>query len=316
LKTELQKYLDKVYPTSKIGTPHSIFGDVHIRFELGGDEMFKIYRKGSEIEWWKDKRRMTMKLSIFLFFFFACTNVNGQKSRFHKVNVLFIGNSYIYYNDLPKIFGAISNSLGDSVYYNSSTPGGYTLEQHSKDSSTLNLIKQGKWDFVVLQEQSQLPSLPIRQVEKQFYPFALQLDSIIHTYNKRAKTIFYMTWGRKNGDASMCNVWKPVCNYEGMDSLIAVRYSFVAHSCNAIVSPVGRVWRHLVHNNPDIDLYDNDGGHPSIKGSYLAACCFYTTVFRKNPELITFNFKLTEADSRAIKKAVKTILYDELSKED
>ncbi len=59
MRNELQKYFDRVYQTSKIGTPHSIFGDVHIRFELGGDEGFKIIRNGVEIEWWKDKRRMT-----------------------------------------------------------------------------------------------------------------------------------------------------------------------------------------------------------------------------------------------------------------
>lgn len=59
MKEELQKYLDKVYPGSKIGTPHSIFGNVHIRFELGGDERFTIFRDGVEIEWWKDRRRMT-----------------------------------------------------------------------------------------------------------------------------------------------------------------------------------------------------------------------------------------------------------------
>ena len=59
MRTELQKYLDRVYPTSKIGTPHSIFGDVHIRFELGGEEMFKVFRDGVEVEFWKDRRRMT-----------------------------------------------------------------------------------------------------------------------------------------------------------------------------------------------------------------------------------------------------------------
>jgi len=59
MREELQKYLDRFYSGSKIGTPHSIFGDVHIRFELGGDEMFKVIRNGVEIEWWKDKRRMT-----------------------------------------------------------------------------------------------------------------------------------------------------------------------------------------------------------------------------------------------------------------
>ncbi len=59
MRNELQKYLDKVYLTSKIGTPHSIFGDVHIRFELGGDESFKIIRDGVEVKWWNDKRKMT-----------------------------------------------------------------------------------------------------------------------------------------------------------------------------------------------------------------------------------------------------------------
>lgn len=59
MRNELQTYLDIAYSGSKIGTPHSVFGDVHIRFELGGDEMFKIVRNGVEIEWWKDRRRMT-----------------------------------------------------------------------------------------------------------------------------------------------------------------------------------------------------------------------------------------------------------------
>ena len=59
MKEILQTYLDKTYPNSKVETPHSVFGNIHIRFELGGDEMFKIIRNGTEIEWWKDRRRMT-----------------------------------------------------------------------------------------------------------------------------------------------------------------------------------------------------------------------------------------------------------------
>ena len=59
MRNELQKYLDRNYKKSKIETPHSIFGEVHIRFELGGDKPFEIIRNGVEIEWWKDKRRMT-----------------------------------------------------------------------------------------------------------------------------------------------------------------------------------------------------------------------------------------------------------------
>jgi hypothetical protein len=59
MREELQKYLDKNYKKSRIESPQSIFGEVHIRFELGGDKPFKIIRNGVELEWWKDKRRMT-----------------------------------------------------------------------------------------------------------------------------------------------------------------------------------------------------------------------------------------------------------------
>lgn len=59
MKNDLQAYLNSAYSDSKVETPHSIFGDVHIRFELGGDEMFRIFRNGVEYEYWKDRRRMT-----------------------------------------------------------------------------------------------------------------------------------------------------------------------------------------------------------------------------------------------------------------
>ena len=63
-------------------------------------------------------------------------------------------------------------------------------------------IRSGSWDFVVLQEQSQLPSFPIEQVTAEVFPYARYLDSVIKAHNSCAQTIFYMTWGRKNGDFS------------------------------------------------------------------------------------------------------------------
>lgn len=38
MKEELQKYLDSIYPYSRIETEHSLGGQVHIRFELGGEK--------------------------------------------------------------------------------------------------------------------------------------------------------------------------------------------------------------------------------------------------------------------------------------
>jgi len=80
---------------------------------------------------------------------------------------------------LPGTLKSLALAGGDSVYHESSTPGGYTFEQHSTNSTTLSKIASRNWDFVVLQQQSQMPSFPPAQVASQTYPFAEDLvDSI------------------------------------------------------------------------------------------------------------------------------------------
>jgi len=225
---------------------------------------------------------------------------------------LFIGNSYTYVNNLPQMAADVAASAGDTLFFDSNSIGGYTFQQHSVNATTLSKIAAGNWDFVVLQEQSQYPSFPIGQVEAEVFPYAIKLDSLITISNPCAETVFFMTWGRKNGDASNCASWPPVCTYQGMDSLLNLRYRMMADSNDAIVSPVGAVWHYIRQNYPAIELYSADESHPSVAGSYAAACCFYSSLFRKDPTLITFNSSLTAGDAENIRNAVKLIVYDSL----
>ena len=123
-----------------------------------------------------------------------------------------------------------------------------------------------------------------------------------------------MTCGRENGDQNNCPNWPPVCTYEGMDDLIKERYMMMANENNALLSPVGAVWRYIRDYGYDIDLYGPDGSHSSFLGSYVAAVCFYTTLFQKDPLEIPWNeeFNISEADADIIHQAVKIIVYDDL----
>lgn len=226
--------------------------------------------------------------------------------------VLFLGNSYTSVNNLPQMLANVATSAGDHVEFDSSTPGGQTFQGHSTNNSSIEKIMLGNWDFVVLQEQSQRPSFPDGQVQAEVFPYARILDSLINIYNPCGETMFYMTWGRKNGDAANCASFPPLCTYEGMDSLLYLRYMMMSEENNALVSPVGAVWKYLRQNHPHIELYLSDESHPSLAGSYAAACCFYTSIFRKSPMLITNNYNLPEADASAIKAAVKIVVYDQL----
>lgn len=232
---------------------------------------------------------------------------------FHaQTKALFLGNSYTSYNNLPQLTADCANSAGYALVTGNNTPGGCTFQQHTTNATSQSLIATGDWDFVILQEQSQLPSFPDNQVASQCFPYATQLDDQIHASNPCAKTIFYMTWGRENGDAANCASWPPVCTYEGMDSLLNLRYRQMALDNEALLSPVGAVWKFIRTNYPTIDLYNADGSHPTAEGSYIAACCMNVAMFQLDPTAITFNSTLTTETADIIKTAVRDIVFNNL----
>lgn len=251
-------------------------------------------------------------------YLFVCLLLVWGGSRFsygqttHHYRVLFLGNSYVYTNNLPQMLADIATSTGDTVVFDSNTPGGHTLQGHSTNPTSLAKIAQGNWDYVVLQEQSQRPAFSDAQVAGQVFPYARKLDTLIRTSNPCAETVFFMTRGYKNGDANNCGVWPPICTYEGMDSMLRARYLYMADENEAIVSPVGAVWRYLRQNHPGINLYSADNSHPDVPGTYAAALSFYTVLFRKDPTAVTYNSTLDAATATNIKNAVKTVVYTQL----
>lgn len=251
-----------------------------------------------------------MKKTLLFLFLITFSLILSQTTK----RVFFIGNSYTYVNNLPGLIQSIAASNGDVLEHHSHTPGGSTLQNHSNNPDVISTINQGNWDYVVLQEQSQLPSFPDSQVQNQVYPYALQLSNLIKTSNPCGNIIFYMTWGRKNGDSGNCPGLPTVCTYQGMDTQIYNRYMEMAASNEGIVSPVGKVWRTIREQNPAIELYDQDESHPSYIGSMAAAYTFYTILFKKDPTQIPFNGNLNSAQAQLIKDIVKTEVYNQPAK--
>jgi hypothetical protein len=224
-----------------------------------------------------------MKANLLsLSLFFVCIGFYSQVFS-QNTSILFIGNSYTYVNDLPQLVKDIALSKGDSVTTDMSAPGGYTFQNHTAYATTLTKINSGIFDFVVLQEQSQLPSFPPSQVVSDVYPYAHQLDSMVHKANSCATTVFYMTWGRKYGDASNCSAYPPICTYSGMQERLRESYLAMADSNSSLVAPAGMAWNTSWSTDSSINLWQSDNSHPSLEGSYLTACTMYATIFRKSP---------------------------------
>ena len=251
-----------------------------------------------------------MKKLVSISLFLLCTTLllaQGERKR-----VLFIGNSYTEVNNLPELVQRVAESAGDAIEYQSNTPGGCTFAQHCTNRS-MDLIRQGGWDVVVLQEQSQLPSFPQSQVEVEVFPYAQRLVDSVYAHNHEGEPMFYMTWGRKHGDQHNAPYFPVLGSYEGMDSMLYERYLYMAREYDASVCPVGRVWRYLRTNSPNIELYQPDESHPSLAGSYAAACAFYTMLFHRNPLTISYYPEIDEADAATIREAVQWVVFDTLS---
>ncbi len=195
-------------------------------------------------------------------------------------SILFIGNSYTYYNGgVDVMLKNIALAEGDTLETEAFTVGGAKFSDFCNNPETFERIRSRAWDYVVLQEQSQLPSFPPSQVETECYPFAKQLCDSIRANDSCTQILFFMTWGRENGDQSNCGNYEPLCTYEGMQQRLRESYVQMADDNNAIVVPVGLAWKYVRDHYPEIDLYQSDESHPTLEGTYLAACTFYSVVF-------------------------------------
>jgi hypothetical protein len=217
--------------------------------------------------------------------------------------VLFIGNSYTTVNDLPGVFASLARSGGHRVETGTAAQDGWTLANHADSSQTAAKLAGSKWDLVVLQEQSQIPSVDqLRQSE--MYPAARRLVSSIR--NSGARPIFYLTWGRRDG-------WPEngMPDYASMQAAIDDGYLAIASDQRAAVAPVGNAWANLVTLHTPITLWQEDGSHPTDSGTYLAACVFYATIFRESPVGLGYHASLSaEAAARIQSVATATVLED------
>jgi hypothetical protein len=156
--------------------------------------------------------------------------------------------------------------------------GGYSLENHWNDTATINKIKAGGWDAVILQEQS---LRPVNEREKMLL-YAQKLDSVIKSTGN-AKLYFFMTWAYKSNPAMI---------YPLSDS-----YKDVAKNLKASVIPVGLQWDELLKSENSINLYDSDGQHPNIQGTFFTTSIFYKIIFNKDPGLNPYRDTLISAET-------------------
>ncbi len=234
--------------------------------------------------------------------------IQGQSIK----KVFFIGNSYTAYNDLAGITQYIGKSNGDTFEVGNRAPGGMTFQGHSAAADLYAELRNGQYDAVILQEQSQIPSFPLSQVKTSCFPYAKILVDSIRSINPACKIVFFTTWGRENGDPQNCPNWEPVCTFLGMNELLRQRYQIMAKDNACKAAPIASIWRDL-RDSTDLHLYEADGSHPSAKGSIVAGATLYATLFSKFISTETALPALSSKEKSQILSTINATIRDSLS---
>lgn len=174
-------------------------------------------------------------------------------------NILFIGNSLTYYNDMPEMVKAIGEEKGIAIGVKMVTQGNYAIIDHWSDGEAQKQISRGVFDFVVMQQgpSSQLEGRELLiEGGELFKPLCDEHG---------AQLTFYM-------------VWPSLTYYHTFDGVIR-SYELAAERNDALLCPVGRIWKTHFDTTEDFSYYGSDGFHPSIKGSEVAAQVIYDSLF-------------------------------------
>lgn len=211
------------------------------------------------------------------------------------LSVLFIGNSYTSYNNLPLLVKNLSTSAGKTLNIDSNMPGGYLMSSHLNDATTLSKISQGNWDYVILQEQSQIPTIEFIR-DNDMYPAMTDLKSVIEQYNPCAKIITYMTWGRRFG-GQQCDPSGTYCspvfaNFNHMQDSLTSAYLEISELLNIQCAPVGVTWQNIL-NDTTLVLHSGDNSHPNIDGSYAAALNIFSSIWKQGTSGLTYTAGLS-----------------------
>ena len=239
---------------------------------------------------------MKTKLILLLLTVISINNLFAQDT----LRVLFLGNSYTSYNNLPQLVQSLSGSAGKTLIIDSNMPGGMTVSGHVNDATSIAKISQGNWDYVVIQEQSQIPSIDYYRYND-MYPAMTSLKLLIEQYNPCAKIITYMTWGRRFG-GQQCDPTNTYCSpvfvdFNHMQDSLTSAYTEISDILNIQCAPVGVTWQNVL-NDTTLILHSNDNSHPNIDGSYVAALSIYSSIWKQPSIGIAFNAGLTQ--SRAL----------------
>ena len=202
-----------------------------------------------------------MKLRNILIILLLC--IYGQSSfaqvKKDSLRVLFVGNSFTYFYNLPQVVNAMS-AFSDKVHIETRTSlvGGSSIAQHlnqEKGTQTVEILNNQTFDYVVINHHS----LATIDDADRFFEDSKKMVELVRS--KNAIPVFMMTWAYDSNPL--------------MIKTISAKYDDVGKRLGVDVVPCGNLFTEVRKWRPDLNMFDDDDKHPSKHGTYLNGLAFF-----------------------------------------
>jgi hypothetical protein len=199
-------------------------------------------------------------------------------------SILWVGNSFFYYNNsMHGHFSEIAKAADPAVRWRgtSVTISGSGLDWHDVASylqpdgigkysfvpgNKIVFNKPGRqFDAVIMMDCSQCPIHP--QLAASFHDTVKKDAAIVTKYG--ARPILFMSWAYKDAPE--------------MTAQLAEQYTVAGNANDALVIPAGLAFAKAIARRPELELYQPDKRHPTLAGTYLAACTAFAAIAKKSP---------------------------------
>jgi hypothetical protein len=223
------------------------------------------------------------KLLLAILYLFSCLAAQDKTTE----NILFIGNSFTFYWNLPLVVEAMANERNYNFDITQSTGSGSSLKDHWLENDELKsktLIETEKYDRVVIQDKSLNPLQNLVESRKYFTDF---IELIIAN---NGKPYIYATW-MYNGISNN--------NYDILDP-IQHALQPVADKTGSIMVPIDQAFRIFQQSHPNIPIFMSDNKHPSPVGTYLAACVYFRIFTGESPLGLSRRYERKDENGKKI----------------
>ena len=203
-------------------------------------------------------------------------------------SILFVGNSFTFYNNaiythLRGLLVAEDPSLRQSIFMKSMTISGAVLGDHEGGLGQMLALRP--WDVVVLQGHS------LEAIEPDRRPGLVEAAGRFgrDIRAKGAKPVLFMTWA--------------YADQPGMTPRLVRAFTGIGLELDMMVAPVGLAFGDALERVAGLRLHHPDGIHPSLEGTYLAACVFYAALFGKSPAGLDYAAGLDETLAQQLQES-------------